>query len=157
MPIYTSKFKGPREHCPVTDDLLHSRTGRMEAKGCAKSCVWKDARRHFYWSLRARLARSRILAQFAEAYPESTSEYRSQVLTQLAPLIGSDLRQDAETLESLDISAALSSLRAGHVAETLRDAAQVDKKATLNGLLQLVGDLSDEEKATILSALQNSS
>ena len=67
----------------------------MEAKGCAKSCVWKDARRHFYWSLRARLARSRILAQFAEAYPESTSEYRSQVLTQLAPLIGSDLRQDA--------------------------------------------------------------
>ena len=129
----------------------------MEAKGCAKSCVWKGARRHFYWSLRARLARSRILDQFAEAYPESSPEYRAQILTQLAPLIGSDIRQDAETLESLDISSALSSLRAGHVVEALRNAAQVDKKATLNGLLQLVGDLSEDDRLTILSALQNSS
>ncbi|KAH8116533.1 acetyl CoA carboxylase [Phellopilus nigrolimitatus] len=135
---------------------LHDRTGRMEAKGCAKACVWKDARRRFYWSLRARLARSRLLTQLAEAHPESTSEYRSQVLTQLAPLDGTDMRETAETLEKLDISSTLSQLRSDRVVQSLLDASEVDRKATLHGILQLVGNLSDEEKGAVLAAIQSS-
>ena len=52
----------------------------MEAKGCAKPCVWKDARRHFYWSLRARLARTAALAQLAEADPELSLAARVRLL-----------------------------------------------------------------------------
>ncbi|KAI5120256.1 hypothetical protein M0805_004592 [Coniferiporia weirii] len=135
---------------------LHDRTGRMEAKGCAKACVWKDARRRFYWSLRARLARSRLLTQLTEANPESLPEYRAQVLTQLAPPSAADMRETAETFEKLDISSTLSQFRSDRVIQSLRDAAQVDRKAALNGLLQLVDELSDEERASMMAALQGS-
>ncbi|EJD07272.1 acetyl CoA carboxylase [Fomitiporia mediterranea MF3/22] len=134
---------------------LHDHAGRMEAKGCATRCVWKDARRRFYWSLRARLARSRLLAQFAEANPESSPEYRAQVLTQLAPPDATDMRQTAETLERLDITPTLSSFRSARVVEALRRAVRLDRKATFNGLTELMRELSDEDKSALLSALQS--
>lgn len=129
----------------------------MEAKGCAKPCVWKDARRYFYWALRARLARSRLLKRLEEANPESAPEYRAQALTQLAPVDGTDMRQAAETLENLDISSTIAQFRSDCVLQSLQTAALVDRKAAISGMLQAVGELSAEEKATMLAALQNSS
>lgn len=126
----------------------------MEAKGCATPCVWKEARRRFYWSLRARLARSRLLAQFAEANPESSPEYPAQVLTQLAPPDASDMKKPAEMLETLDVGSTVFSLRTMRVVEALRKSSQVDRKATLNGLVELVRDLPDDEESSVLSALQ---
>ncbi|OCB90590.1 acetyl CoA carboxylase [Sanghuangporus baumii] len=136
---------------------LHDRTGRMEAKGCATPCVWKDARRRFYWSLRARLARSRLLAQFAQANPDSSPEYRAQMLTQLAPPDASDMRKTAETLENLDVSSALATLRSMRVNEALRKAAEVDPMATVSGLIEYARGLSEEERSVLLAALSGSS
>jgi acetyl-CoA carboxylase/biotin carboxylase 1 len=62
---------------------LHDRTGRLEAKGCAKPMVWPQARRHFYWAVRARVARSRALCSLAEADPNASYEYRSRLLDTL--------------------------------------------------------------------------
>ena len=77
----------------------------MEAKGCAKPAVWKDARRHFYWAVRGRVARSSALAQLAEANPESTFEYRSRLLNSIAFVDKTtDPRIAAETLEKLDLT-----------------------------------------------------
>ena len=137
--------------------FAYSRTGRMEAKGCATPCVWKDARRRFYWSLRARLARSRILAQFTEANPNSSSDYRAQMLTQLAPPDATDMRKTAETLENLDISSTLAMLRSMRISEGLSKAAEVDRKATVSGLVEYARGLSDEERSTLLAALSGSS
>lgn len=137
-------------------DLNYSRAGRMEAKGCAKPCVWKDARRYFYWALRARQARSRLLRQLADANPESAPGYRAQALTQLAPL-DADMRQSAEVLENLDITTVVAQFRTDRVLQSLQSAAQVDRKATFDGMLQAVGELSAEEKAALLAVLQNAS
>lgn len=128
----------------------------MEAKGCAKACEWKDARRRFYWALRARIARSRALAQITEANPESTPAYRSQLLTQLAPVDGSNMREAAETLEGLDLTQKLKQLRGDHVMHTIRQSLHADREATLEGLRGLLDELSDEEKANIVAAVQGS-
>lgn len=64
--------------------------GRMEAKGCAKPAVWKDARRHFHWAVRGHTVKPAALAQIAEATPEPNLEYRARFLYNLAGI-------DAET------------------------------------------------------------
>ena len=128
----------------------------MEAKGCATAMVWKDARRRFYWSVRAKVAWSSAMAQLAEASPESTEEYRSTLLTRLAALEDcSDRRAMAEALEALDLSATVAQLRADHLMRRMLALAHEDRKATIDGLVRLVDNLADDEKATLISALQN--
>ncbi|KAF7370658.1 hypothetical protein MSAN_00698800 [Mycena sanguinolenta] len=83
---------------------LHDRTGRMEAKGCAKPAVWKDARRHFYWAVRSRVARSAALADIAAASPGTTFEYRSRLLNSIATIDSSTPpRVVAEKLEKVGL------------------------------------------------------
>lgn len=141
----------------VFTKISGSRTGRMEAKGCAKPAVWKDARRFFYWTLRARLAKSRLLAKFAEANPDATYQDRLQLLSRLAPTTGDELRETAEKLEKLDIGPAISQLRSDHVLQTLRQAVQSDRKSAVDGLLRLLEEMSEDEKSGVLTAIQNSS
>ncbi len=128
----------------------------MEAKGCAKASVWKDARRRFYWLLRARLARSKALSQLEEANPETTVEYRSQLLTTLTHVEGeAEMQQIAETMEKVDLGPTLSRLRSEHIMSSLRKAAQHDRKATVLSLIQLVDEMTEDEKASVLTAVQN--
>ncbi|KAI0796098.1 acetyl CoA carboxylase [Abortiporus biennis] len=137
---------------------LHDRTGRMEAKGCAKSMVWKDARRRFYWAVRAKVARSTALAQLAEASPESTAEYRERLLDTLTSIDeATERRVAAEAYESLDLRPTLSQLKADHLMRRMLTLAHEDRKATLAGLVRLVDNLAEEEKSALLTALQNSS
>lgn len=128
----------------------------MEAKGCAKACVWKDSRRHFYWALRARLARGSALAQIADASPSSTSEYRSKLLLSLVSADVSDNRAFAEELETLDLSSAVAQLKRDHVVQQILSMVQQDRKATIDGLIRLMDNLSADEKLTLNAALQNS-
>ncbi|KAH9933498.1 acetyl CoA carboxylase [Fomitopsis serialis] len=135
---------------------LHDRTGRMEAKGCASPMVWKDARRRFYWSVRAKVAWSIAMAQLAEASPDSTEEYRSTLLMRLTSLENlSDRRVMAEALEALDLTATLAQLKADHLMRRMLALAHEDRKATIDGLVRLVDNLADDEKATLITALQN--
>lgn len=134
-----------------------SRVGRMEAKGCASPMVWKDARRRFYWSVRAKVAWSSAMAQLAEASPDSSIEYRTQLLQRLIGLEDvTDRRTTAEALETLDLTATVAQLRADHLMRRVLTLAHEDRKATLDGLVRLVDNLADDEKATLISALQNS-
>jgi acetyl-CoA carboxylase/biotin carboxylase 1 len=135
---------------------LHDRAGRMEAKGCAKPAVWKDARRYFYWALRARIARSNLLEQIENGNPEMESEERAALLDSLIP--DNDLsnnRSLAEVLEQLDITPTLSRLKADHLLSHFAEVAEEDRKASLDGLVRIIDSLSDGEKMTLQSAIQN--
>jgi acetyl-CoA carboxylase / biotin carboxylase 1 len=129
----------------------------MEAKGCAKPMVWKDARRRFYWAVRAKVAWSTSLAQLGNASPESSIEYRAGLLESLSEVNASTDRQlAAEKLESLDLTATIAQLKADHLMRRMLELAQEDRKATIGGLVRLVDNLDDDEKSTLISALQNS-
>ncbi|KII85890.1 hypothetical protein PLICRDRAFT_44314 [Plicaturopsis crispa FD-325 SS-3] len=136
---------------------LHDRTGRMEAKGCAKAAVWKDARRKFYWAVRGRIARSSALALLAEASPESSPEYRVQLLESLASIDATtDARTVAESLEKLDLTATLAQLKSDYLMRQLLDLSREDRKATIDGLARLLGNLPDEDRSLLSEALKAS-
>ena len=138
--------------CSHVTQRFCSRTGRMEAKGCAKSVVWKDSRRYFYWATRARLARSNALAQLAAASPSQPREYREQLLDELSGVNGqSDHRTAAEILENLDLSSVIAQLKGENVVHQLLG----DRKSLVDGFVRVVDHLSEEEKATVLAALRN--
>jgi len=134
---------------------LHDRSGRMEAKGCAKPVVWKEARRFFYWALRARLARSNALAKIAESSPESEPEYHAEVFDSLVAVDSSDNRVLAEALEKLDLTETLAKLRMDNFLHRFAEVAQHDRKTTLEGLARLIDTLSDDERQAMQSALQS--
>ncbi|KAF8075011.1 cytosolic acc1, acetyl-CoA carboxylase [Lyophyllum atratum] len=137
---------------------LHDRTGRMEAKGCAKPTVWKNARRHFYWAVRARVARSAALADITEASPGTSLDYRMRLLNSLASLEpDTDYREVAETLEKLDLSPTIIQLKADHLMRRLIELTKEDRKATMDGFVRLADHLSEEDKASLISALQSTS
>ncbi|KAK2463653.1 hypothetical protein APHAL10511_004404 [Amanita phalloides] len=135
---------------------LHDRTGRVEAKGCAKRMTWRDARRHFYWAVRARLAQSRALRALAEANPDASYEYRSRLLSTLASIQpDSSHREMAEALERLDLTQTLSQLRADHLSRSFVELAKENRKATLDGLARLIDSFTEEERSSLSAILQN--
>ncbi len=130
----------------------------MEAKACAKSMVWKDARRRFYWAVRAKIAWSSAIASIATASPDSTAEYRTQLLQTLAEVDAStDRREAAAKLEALELTGTLAQLKADHIMRSMLALSKEDRKATVNGLARLVDNLNDDEKATLVAALQGRS
>ncbi|KAL0575912.1 acetyl-coenzyme-A carboxylase [Marasmius crinis-equi] len=135
---------------------LHDRTGRMEAKGCAKACVWKDARRHFYWNFRARIARSRALAALSEASPNSTKEYRERLLNSVASIEpDADNREIAQKLEKLDLASTVAQLKADHLVRSMLDITRDDRKTVMDGLMRLADKLSEDERSSLIAVLQN--
>ena len=142
----------------ATFALTHvpSRTGRMEAKGCAKPAVWKEARRFFYWALRARLARSEALAQLADSNPDATPELLEKLLDSLVSTVNrTDNRALANALEELDLTSTLVRLRTDYLLQRILEAAQEDRKASIDGLVRLVDSLTHDERQVLQSALQN--
>ncbi|TFY60059.1 hypothetical protein EVJ58_g5380 [Rhodofomes roseus] len=118
--------------------------------------VWRDARRRFYWSVRAKVAWSAAMAELAEASPESTEEYRSTLLMRLRSLEDfSDRRVMSKALEALDLTATLAQLKADHLMRRMLALAHEDRKTSIDGLVRLVDSLADDEKATLITALQN--
>jgi acetyl-CoA carboxylase/biotin carboxylase 1 len=126
----------------------------MEAKGCAKPAVWTEARRFFYWSLRARLARSAALSKIADANPELSYDERVALFESQLPAEQPDtVRGKAELLESLDISARLTQVRGDYLAQRFVGLALADRSAVYEGLERLRGRLSAEEKSALIAAL----
>ena len=133
-----------------------SRTGRMEAKGCAKPAVWKEARRFFYWALRARLARSEALGQLADSNPEAAPELLEKLLDSLVSTVDrSDNCALANALEELDLTSTLVRMRTDHLLQRFLEVAQQDRKASIDGLVRLVDSLTSDERQVLQSALQN--
>jgi acetyl-CoA carboxylase / biotin carboxylase 1 len=124
----------------------------MEAKGCAKPAIWKDARRYFYWATRARLARSNALAQLAAACPSKSRQFYEQLLNDLSGVTGESEHQAVvQALENLDLSSAVAQLKCEHLVQNLLG----DRANLVDGLVRLVDSLTQEERATVLAALKN--
>lgn len=96
------------------------------------------------------------MAQLTEASTESSVAYRSQLLDTLASIDSTtDRRIMAEALDALDLSATVAQLKADHLMRRVLALAHEDRKATIDGLVRLVDNLADDEKATLIAALQN--
>ena len=135
---------------------VRSRTGRMEAKGCAKPAVWREARRFFYWALRARIARSEALVQLADSNPEATPELLGKLLDSLVSTIDrSDNHALADALENLDLTSTLVRLKTDCLLQRFLEVSQYDRKASIDGLVRLVDLLTHDERQVLQSALQN--
>ncbi|KAG8834254.1 acetyl-coenzyme-A carboxylase, partial [Serendipita sp. 399] len=99
---------------------LHDRAGRMEAKGCAKPIQWKNARRHFYWAVRAQLAISVSVAKLLAASPQMTTEdAKRRIFDQISQTSQEDDRAVAEAVEGLDLSDVITQLTSTHVTQQL--------------------------------------
>ncbi|KAF9515737.1 hypothetical protein BS47DRAFT_1371957 [Hydnum rufescens UP504] len=121
---------------------LHDRTGRMEAKGCAKPTVWKDARRFFYWALRSKLVRS---------------GYIKQILA-ISPTTSRDDRAVAEAFEALDLEPTLTELQSDEITRQVTELIRSpNRKAALAGLVDAARSLTEEEKSILQAALLSSS
>ena len=59
--------------------------------------------------------------------------------------------------QALNLTATIAELKADHLMRRMLALAHEDRKATIGGLIRLVDNLSDDEKATLSAALQNSS
>ena len=128
----------------------------MEAKGCAKPAVWKNARRRFYWAVRARVARSVAIAQLEEVAPDSTFEYRSRLLDSLAAIDSTtEYRQMADAIEKLDLSPTLAQLNADYLLRQMIELTKDDRKAAMDGFMRLADTFSDEERTAMAALLQS--
>lgn len=128
----------------------------MEAKGCAKPATWKDARRHFYWAVRARVARSNALSLIAEADPTASYQYRSDLLHSLAKVEpDADYRQVAEAIEQLDLSPTLAQLKSDHLVHQMIQLTKEDRKAALDGFARFADTFTDEERASLVALLKS--
>ena len=130
----------------------------MEAKGCAKPAVWKNARRHFYWAVRARVARSTAIAHLEEAAPDLTFDYRTRLLESVTGVDSTtEYRQMAEAIEKLDLSATLAQLHADYLLRQMVQLTKDDRKAAMDSFMRLADTFSDEERAAMATLLQNGS
>ena len=119
---------------------------------------WRNARRHFYWAVRARLTQSIALSALAEASPGSSYEYRLRLLNTLGSIQpDTNYRDMAETLEQLDLSQTLDQLRADHLTRGFVELSKENRKAALDGLTRLVDTLTEEERSSLITILQNAS
>lgn len=135
-----------------------SRTGRMEAKGCAKAAIWKESRRYFYWAVRARVARSVGLAALLDASPNSTLDYRITLLNGMANLSESSPdREIAEKLEKLDLAHTVSQLKTDHLIRRVIQLTKDDHKTAMDGLSKLADNLSEQDRLALIGILQNAS
>ena len=135
---------------------VSSRTGRMEAKGCAKRMEWTNARRYFYWALRGRVARSFALAKLAEADPSLTYDQRREILEGSLSL-GSEAspRAVAEAYEAVDLKQTISKLKSEHLLSKLLALAEEDKQVAVDGLAKLISGLGEDIKSSLMSTLRS--
>lgn len=135
---------------------LHDRTGRMEAKGCAKRMEWTNARRYFYWALRGRVARSSALAKLAEADPSLTYDQRREILEgSLSLCSGASPQAVAEAYEAVDLKQTISKLKGEHLLSKLLALAEEDKQVAVDGLTKLISGLGEDIKSSLMSALRS--
>ena len=128
----------------------------MEAKGCAKPTIWKNARRHFYWALRAKLARSKLLNALISANPSSAISENQRLIDSLLPESPISTQEVAETLERADVSDTLTRMRSDALVVALRGLVVKDRKAALEGIARVLEELSEEEKSGLGEVLMRS-
>jgi acetyl-CoA carboxylase/biotin carboxylase 1 len=89
-------------------------------------------------------------ANIAEADPDATFEYRSRLLDNLV-----SIGEAATKLERLDLAKIVGQTKADRLLRELFDMINQDRTAAVDGIVRLVDDLTDEEKATLQAVLQH--
>jgi len=117
---------------------------------------WANARRYFYWALRARVARSSALGKLAEADPSLTYDRRCEILEGLLSLNpGASPETVAEAYEAVDLKRTITKLKSEHILGELLALAEEDKQVTVDGLTKLISGLGENTKSALLSALRS--
>nr|AOE43261.1 acetyl-CoA carboxylase biotin carboxylase [Rostrostelium ellipticum] len=144
---------------------LHDTPGRMKAKGVIKEVVpWKSARRYFYYRLKRRLLEEQQLRLMEKVNPQLSRYDRRQLLERWIVEIAAqsdttNIANDEWMIDFLSGDSAnlladrIGDLRKNYIQSQIVHYAQMDEDATFDGLLQLVENLSPEQKAFILSKL----
>lgn len=128
----------------------------MEAKGCAKPAVWKEARRFFYWALRRKVAQLNHIRAIQEASPAISRSDAKDLLFSLLPATLDPKNSHAmtEAIERLDLDPTLSELREAEIARQITAfISSPHRKAALNSLLSAAQSLTDDERTLFRSAL----
>jgi acetyl-CoA carboxylase/biotin carboxylase 1 len=122
---------------------LHDRPGRMKAKGVIRDVVpWKRAREYFFWRVRRRLVQDALVKELKAA---DASLSHADCLTMLNGWIGEKASWD-------DDKAVLAFLE-GEGAVIDEALGKVRVESIKKSVEQLLGQLSDDERAAILGAL----
>lgn len=117
---------------------------------------WKNARRHFYWAVRGRVARSSALGKLAKADPSLTYDQRRELLEGSLSLdSGASPQVIAEAYEGVDLKQTVSKLKSEYLLGKLLAFAEEDKQATVDGLTRLISGLGEDTKSALLSALRS--
>ena len=131
----------------------------MEAKGCAKAAVWKEARRFFYWALRRKITQLNHIKAIQEASPTISRSDAKDLLFSLLPVTinPKDNHAITEALERLDIESTLSGIREAEIARQVTSfLSSPNRKAVFNGLLSVAQSLTDDERSLLRSTLTSS-
>ncbi len=105
----------------------------------------KNARRHFYWTLRARLARDSLLASLENANPLSSFDERLKILTTLVSNTDEPQRL-AEDLESVNLEPLLAQLCHQHAVAQVQLMAEKDRTSAIQGFTHLIHLMTSEER-----------
>ncbi|KAJ9106305.1 hypothetical protein QFC21_001450 [Naganishia friedmannii] len=131
---------------------LHDRTGRMEAKGCARAAEWSEARRYFYWRLRRRLNEAHMLNKLANSHPVLTAAERVDVLSQL---VEADPESDQAVATWIEghadaVSSYAAQLKTQYISDKIMEFAESDREGTIAGFTRIMESLSEEERKTLV-------
>lgn len=131
---------------------LHDRTGRMEAKGCARAAEWSEARRYFYWRLRRRLNEAHMLNKLANSHPVLTPAERVDVLSQL---VEADPESDQAVATWIEghadaVSSYAAQLKTQYISDKIMEFAESDREGTIAGFTRIMESLSEDERKALV-------
>jgi len=125
----------------IAYQYFFSRKGCMEAKGCAKPAVWKEARCFFYWALRQKNSQLKHIKAIQESSPAVSSTDAKGLLFSLLPatLDSKDNLAFTEALERPDIEPTLSEIQEAEITcQVTSFLRSQNRKATLKRISQPV-------------------
>lgn len=137
---------------------LHDRSGRMEAKGCAKTADWPEARRYFYWRLRRRLNETHMMSRMVKAVPTLSWQDQANLVSDLTEADSSSDREVALWMEAhsdVFINYA-AQLKAQYVSDKIFEFAETDKEGTLAGFARILQSLPEEERRSLVERFAQS-
>ena len=126
----------------------------MEAKGCAIPTVWNNARRYFYWAVRARLAHENAIRKLIAASPGTPEDILNTHLLQLVAAPETEHQAFTLEMEALELSEVAAKYRSAHITRSLVELIEENRKEGLAGMVKALEVLSEDERGILLGALQ---
>ena len=133
---------------------LHDTPGRMKAKGCINQVLqWRTARTFFYYRVKRRLLEEYLKREIIKAKPTLDENQAAEIVKQWAKV-----EDDKEFLnwiekEEVEIKKKLKEIKEEFVREQAVKMAQEEPEAAVDGLVQVLNGLPEQQKAALLQKL----